>query len=130
MAQLLGIAEPEDDDWDAFDWRHAFDKLRGFGFEQAIVTLGGDGSVVLDGTADDPEHRIQRIAPVRVKAVDTTGCGDSFMGTVLAGLASGLALSEAPNSPRTFRRTRPPGYGAQASYGNAAQIREAFASAE
>ncbi len=29
----------EDDDWDAFDWRHAFDKLRGFGFKQAIVTL-------------------------------------------------------------------------------------------
>lgn len=62
MAQLLGIAEPEDDDWDAFDWRHAFDKLRGFGFEQAIVTLGGDGSVVLDGTADasgasHPAHR-------------------------------------------------------------------------
>ena len=99
MAQLLDIDEPENDDWDSFDWWHALDELRGFGFEQAIVTLGGDGSVVLDGTADDPEHRVQRIAPVRVKAVDTTGCGDSFMGTVLAGLASGLALSEA-------RRTR------------------------
>ena len=131
MAQLLGIDEPENDDWDSFDWWHALDELRGFGFEQAIVTLGGDGSVVLDGTADDPEHRVQRIAPVRVKAVDTTGCGDSFMGTVLAGLASGLALSEIRrNSPRTFRRTRPPGYGAQASYGNAAQIREGVASAE
>ena len=100
--------EPEDDDWDAFDWRHAFDKLRGFGFEQAIVTLGGDGSVVLDGTADDPEHRIQRIAPVRVKAVDTTGCGDSFMGTVLAGLASGTDVVRSPrNSPRMCRPTRP-----------------------
>lgn len=130
MAQLLGIAEPEDDDWDAFDWRHAFDKLRGFGFEQAIVTLGGDGSVVLDGTADDPEHRIQRIAPVRVKAVDTTGCGDSFMGTVLAGLASGLALSESAELASYVSAYAATGYGAQASYGNAAQIREAFASAE
>ena len=122
MAQLLDIDEPENDDWDSFDWWHALDELRGFGFEQAIVTLGGDGSVVLDGTADDPEHRVQRIAPVRVKAVDTTGCGDSFMGTVLAGLASGLALSEAaelasyatarrrPTATRrrSAKRSRPP----------------------
>ena len=113
MAQLLDI-----------------DELRGFGFEQAIVTLGGDGSVVLDGTADDPEHRVQRIAPVRVKAVDTTGCGDSFMGTVLAGLASGLALSEAAELASYVSAYAATGYGAQASYGNAAQIREAFASAE
>ncbi len=62
MAQLLGIDEPENDDWDSFGWWHALDELRGFGFEQAIVTLGGDGSVVLDGTADEsgtsrPAHR-------------------------------------------------------------------------
>lgn len=130
MAQLLGIDEPENDDWDSFDWWHALDELRGFGFEQAIVTLGGDGSVVLDGTADDPEHRVQRIAPVRVKAVDTTGCGDSFMGTVLAGLASGLALSESAELASYVSAYAATGYGAQASYGNAAQIREAFASAE
>ena len=130
MAQLLGVDEPENDDWDSFDWWHALDELRGFGFEQAIVTLGGDGSVVLDGTADDPEHRVQRIAPVRVKAVDTTGCGDSFMGTVLAGLASGLALSEAAELASYVSAYAATGYGAQASYGNAAQIREAFASAE
>lgn len=130
MAQLLGIDEPENDDWDSFDWWHALDELRGFGFEQAIVTLGGDGSVVLDGTADDPEHRVQRIAPARVKALDTTGCGDSFMGTVLAGLASGLALSESAELASYVSAYAATGYGAQASYGNAAQIREAFASAE
>ena len=118
------------DDWDGFDWNHALEAMRGFGFEQAIVTLGGDGSVVLDGTADDPEHRVQRIAPVRVKAVDTTGCGDSFMCTVLAGLASGLALSEAAELASYVSAYAATGYGAQASYGNAAQIREAFASAE
>ena len=48
MVQLLGIDEPENDDWDGFDWNHALEAMRGFGFEQAIVTLGGDGSVVLD----------------------------------------------------------------------------------
>ena len=50
MVQLLGIDEPENDDWDGFDWNHALEAMRGFGFEQAIVTLGGDGSVVLDST--------------------------------------------------------------------------------
>ena len=124
MAQLLGIDEPEDDDWDAFDWGHVLDEMRSFGFDQAIVTLGGDGSVVLDATAEEP---IQRIAPVRVKAVDTTGCGDSFMGTVLAGLASGMSLSESAQLAAYVSAYAATGYGAQASYGNAAQIREAFA---
>ena len=90
MVQLLGIDEPENDDWDGFDWNHALEAMRGFGFEQAIVTLGGDGSVVLDSTSATP---IQRIAPVRVNAVDTTGCGDSFMGTVLACLLTGVTAS-------------------------------------
>lgn len=124
MVQLLGIDEPENDDWDGFDWDHALEAMRGFGFEQAVVTLGGDGSVVLDATSETP---IQRIAPVRVNAVDTTGCGDSFMGTVLAGLASGMALSEAAELASYVSAYAATGYGAQASYGNAAQIREAFA---
>ena len=89
-----------------------------------VLTLGGDGSVVLDSTSATP---IQRIAPVRVNAVDTTGCGDSFMGTVLAGLASGMALSEAAELASYVSAYAATGYGAQASYGNAAQIREAFA---
>ena len=88
------------------------------------MTLGGDGSVVLDSTSVTP---IQRIAPVHVNAVDTTGCGDSFMGTVLAGLASGMALSEAAELASYVSAYAATGYGAQASYGNAAQIREAFA---
>ena len=80
--------------------------------------------VVLDSTSATP---IQRIAPVHVNAVDTTGCGDSFMGTVLAGLASGMALSEAAELASYVSAYAATGYGAQASYGNAAQIREAFA---
>lgn len=94
-----------------------------FGFDQAIVTLGGDGSVVLDSTVDPS---IIRIAPVRVDAVDTTGCGDSFMGTVLASLASGLSLEESAQLASYVSAYAATGYGAQASYGTAAQIRERF----
>lgn len=124
MVQLLGIAEPEDDDWDSFDWHFALEKMREFGFEQAVVTLGGDGSMVLDSTVDES---IQRVHPVHVNAVDTTGCGDSFMGTVLAGLASGLSLYESAQLASYVSAYAATGYGAQASYGTAAQIREAFA---
>lgn len=124
MAQLLGIDEPEDDDWDAFDWNGALARMREFGFEQAIVTLGGDGSMVLDATCGTP---VSRIRPVRVNAVDTTGCGDSFMGTVLAGLASGFELNEAAQLASYVSAYAATGYGAQASYGTAAQIRERFA---
>ncbi|RSX58165.1 ribokinase [Bifidobacterium samirii] len=125
MAQLLGIDEPDDDDWDGFDWAGALERMREFGFDQAIVTLGGDGSMVLDATCAD--ETITRIAPVRVNAVDTTGCGDSFMGTVLAGLASGFELREAARLASYVSAYAATGYGAQASYGTAAQIRERFA---
>ena len=123
LVQLLHIDEPEDDDWDSFDWAQAQNRLSEFGFDQAIVTLGGDGSVVLDSTVDPS---IIRIAPVRVDAVDTTGCGDSFMGTVLASLASGLSLEESAQLASYVSAYAATGYGAQASYGTAAQIRERF----
>ncbi len=123
MAQLLQIEEPENDDWSGFDWNFALAKMQEFGYDQAIVTLGGDGSVVLDATSDEQVHRI---APVHVHAVDTTGCGDSFMGTVLAGLASDMSLSEAAELASYVSAYAATSYGAQASYGNAAQIREAF----
>ncbi|MDU4241833.1 MAG: PfkB family carbohydrate kinase, partial [Bifidobacterium longum] len=85
-----------------------------------VITLGGDGSVVIDG--DD----IYRIAPVAVEAIDTTGCGDAFMGTVLAGLASGHALADSAQLASYVSAYAATGFGAQASYGTAAQIRERF----
>lgn len=39
MAQLLGIDEPDDDNWGAFDWQHAADRMAEYGFKEAIVTL-------------------------------------------------------------------------------------------
>ncbi len=108
MAQLLGIDEPDDDDWDGFDWQNAADRMAEYGFNEAIVTLGGDGSVVLN-TAAPEDQRIVRIAPVKVDAVDTTGCGDSFMEPYSPGLPSGSACRTRQSSPRTCWLTRPPG---------------------
>ncbi|WP_426566578.1 ribokinase [Angustibacter sp. McL0619] len=49
-----------------------------------VVTLGADGAAVLVGSQ---VHRVQ--APA-VRAVDTTGAGDGFVGAFVVGLAQGL----------------------------------------
>lgn len=122
MAQLLGIAEPEDGDWDGgVDWSDIATRLTAFGFDSAVVTLGGDGSVVID------HGDIRRIAPVQVKPLDTTGAGDSFMGTVLAGLSSDISLFDAAELASSVAAYSTLRYGAQASYGTAEQIIKYFA---
>ena len=67
------------------------------GIRQAIVTLGAGGSVVLDSTGSGAggEPVITPIAAVPVTPVDTTGCGDAYMGSILAALARGVELTEA-----------------------------------
>ncbi|MGI9331882.1 MAG: ribokinase [Gammaproteobacteria bacterium] len=58
-------------------------QLNAAGVERVIVTLGAAG--VLSITSDE----VLEIPPVSVKAVDTTGAGDVFCGTYVAGLALG-----------------------------------------
>lgn len=124
MALMLGIDEPENGDWDGMDWQAIADRMHEYGFRRAVVTLGADGSVVIDG--DD----VRRIEPVRVRTVDTTGCGDAFMGTILAGLSSGMTLADSARLASHVSAYAAMGHGAQASYGSAAQIRAAFARPE
>ena len=120
MAQLLGIDEPEDGDWLGADWDRINQTMQDFGFHRAIVTLGGEGSMVLD------QGQTYRIHAVHVDAVDTTGCGDAFMGTVLAGLASDMTLVQAAQLASYVSAYAATGQGAQASYGTAEQIRLRF----
>lgn len=109
-----------DGDVESLDWYEVAERFTDYGFDRAIVTLGASGSVVIEN------GRWHRVSAAKVNAVDTTGCGDSFMGAVLAGLASGFELREAAQLASFVSAYAATGLGAQASYGSAAQIRELF----
>jgi len=72
LEQLVGSADPE--------------AARRLGVAAVVVTLGGDGALVV---TDDASTHVP--APV-VEVVDTTGAGDAFCGALAAGLASGADL--------------------------------------
>ncbi|GAA3290701.1 ribokinase [Arthrobacter citreus] len=87
-AQVTGLADP------AADWEAVIAAFARLGVHRAIITLGGDGAVVLDGTASGAD-RVVAAAPTRVTAVDTTGCGDAFTAATAARLAAGDPLPAA-----------------------------------
>lgn len=84
--------------------------LQEHGVGAAIVTLGSDGSLILDG------ETFTRVEPHRVDAIDSTGCGDSFMGSTLAALAAGFTLQEAGRVAGFCSAHAATRYGAQTSY--------------
>ncbi|WP_406475937.1 ribokinase [Streptomyces platensis] len=90
--------------------------LRDRGARSVVVTLGGDGALVLDASG------AENVPGVRVKAVDTTGAGDAFTGALATRLARGDTL---PGAARFAVRvgaaavTKP---GAQPSYPTRAEL--------
>ncbi|WJY00716.1 ribokinase [Curtobacterium sp. 458] len=99
---------------------HEAAELGDHGVARSIVTRGGAGCTVHDGDADPVS-----VDAVRVDPVDTTGCGDAFMGAVALRLAAGDSLADAAHfavGVGAYAATKP---GAQASYPTTAEL-EAF----
>ncbi len=99
---------------------HEAAELGDHGVARSVVTRGGAGCVVHDGAAEPVS-----IEAVRVEPVDTTGCGDAFMGAVALRLAAGDTLVEAARFAVGVGAYAATGAGAQASYPTTAQL-EAF----
>lgn len=114
VAHIVGINY--DGDWMKAYWSDISSRLRDLGFTRIVVTLGPGGSMVLDN------GDITHVDGIRVDAIDTTGCGDSYMGTVLAGLASGFSLNECAQMATCVSAYAACGHGAQASYGTADDV--------
>ncbi|MGL5253600.1 MAG: ribokinase [Brevinema sp.] len=63
--------------------------LSGKGVKCIITTLGARGACYLEG------DKMQFLVAPKVKAIDTTGAGDAFIGSFAAYLAKGLTLEQA-----------------------------------
>ncbi len=105
-----------DADWDKVRLRFAEHGIR-----QVLVTLGAQGSVVLDSLA--PQARqVARIASTTVRAVDTTGAGDAFTGAVAVRLAAGDGLADAAAFASVAAALATTRKGTQAAYPEAADV--------
>ncbi|WP_054892056.1 ribokinase [Pseudomonas sp. NBRC 111143] len=69
--------------------RQAAERLREWGAGKAIVTLGAEGALFVS------EHGSRHFPATKVKPLDTTAAGDTFVGGFAAGLACGLEEGEA-----------------------------------
>jgi ribokinase len=110
-ADLAGV-DPEEAGWEA-----TATALRSHGIRRAVVTTGAAGSVVIDGEAAPTP-----VPSPTVDAVDTTGCGDAFMGALALRLAAGDELVDAARFASTVGSYAATGAGAQASYPDQEQL--------
>ncbi|KRE91191.1 ribokinase [Arthrobacter sp. Soil764] len=119
-ALFLGVAVPEAgaaaDEWDAVRERFA-----ARGIQQVLVTLGSQGSVVLDSLASSGS-RVTIVQPTQVHAVDTTGAGDAFTGAVAVRLAAGDALADAAAFASVAAALATTRKGTQAAYPDTADV--------
>ena len=116
LASAIPGAEAPAGEWDAVRSRFA-DR----GIRQVLVTLGSQGSVVLDSLAS-PGARVTRVQPTTVGAVDTTGAGDAFTGAVAVRLAAGDALADAAAFASVAAALATTRKGTQAAYPEAADV--------
>ncbi|MFE9921017.1 ribokinase [Streptomyces sp. NPDC005774] len=86
------------------------------GPRSVVVTLGGEGSLV--ASADG----ISRIPPVKVRAVDTTGAGDSFTAALAWRLGLGESLAEAAAYAARVGAVTVTREGAQVSFPTAEEV--------
>lgn len=120
-SQFLGGGEIPGAEAACSAWEPVLEHLVARELESAVVSLGAHGSVVLDATAAAQE-RIVRIAPTRVDAVDTTGAGDAFTGSLAVRLAAGDTLAAAAAFASVVAALAATKKGTQAAYPNAAEV--------
>ncbi|WP_373427450.1 ribokinase [Arthrobacter pascens] len=107
---------------DKAGWERARVRFAELGLQCVVVTLGANGSVVLDSAADE-DSKVVRVAPVEVKAVDTTGAGDAFTGALAARLAAGASLKDAAAFASAASSLAVTRKGTQAAYPDVEDVR-------
>lgn len=85
-----------------------------------VITCGAEGAWFLDGDRAKAEHW----PAFRVRAVDTTGCGDVFHGAYAAGLARGWPLVERLRFASAAAALKAMAHGGQAGIPKLAEVRQ------
>ena len=80
------------------------------GFRRVLITLGARGSLVADASG------ITAVAPFPVEAVDTSGAGDAFIGSLAAFLGEGLSERDAVARANLYAALSTMGTGTQKSF--------------
>ncbi len=117
----LDSAEGERADEGSAEWDKVRLRFAERGIQQVLVTLGSQGSVVLDSLASEG-RQVTRVAPTTVRAVDTTGAGDAFTGAVAVRLAAGDALADAAAFASVAAALATTRKGTQSAYPEAADV--------
>jgi ribokinase len=105
----------------AAQWDAVRERFAERGIRQVLVTLGPNGSVVLDSLAS-PDRLVTFVEPTKVAAVDTTGAGDAFTGAVAVRLAAGDALADAAAFASVSAALATTRKGTQAAYPETADV--------
>ena len=93
--------------------------IQKLGCRDVVVTLGKQGAcVVPSADAGEPMH----VKGLRVKAVDTTGAGDSFVGSMAYFLSKGESLASACRKANVCAARSVTRRGTQASYPSRAEL--------
>jgi ribokinase len=90
--------------------------LLGRGLRTVILTLGARGSLLV--TPDTVQH----VPAPQVRAVDTTGAGDAFVGSLATFLAAGKSLPDAMSRANRIAAMSVQGTGTQSSFPVAADL--------
>ncbi len=83
LEEIAGVALPDDDTVCA-----AAADLQARGAQNVLVSLGGDGALLLDAVG-----KVHRVAAHTITPVNTVGAGDSMLAGFLAGLPRGSAYA-------------------------------------
>ena len=90
------------------------------GPRQVVVTLGQDGALAWDGAA------LHQVPALPVRALDTTGAGDTFTGVLCAALIEGRGLPDALHRASTAAALACTRHGAQAAQPGRGEIEAAL----
>jgi ribokinase len=92
------------------DAKKCTEKLLGGGIRRVILTLGANGSLL--ATREGMEH----LPAFPVKAIDSTGAGDAFIGSFAVFLAEGVQEREAVRRANLYAGLSTTGVGTQKSF--------------